>query len=54
MLQSASTDDRDDLIDGIESVRDAIAVMTASEATDDAALVEAMGELADVLYYLDN
>jgi molecular chaperone DnaK (HSP70) len=54
MLQSASTDDRDDLIDGIESVRDAIAVITASEATDDAALVEAMGELADVLYYLDN
>lgn len=51
MLQSAGADDREDLIDGIESVRDAIA---AGDATDDAALVEAMGELADVLYYLDN
>ena len=51
LLKTAGADDREDLIDGIEAVRDALA---NSVATDDGALEEAIGALADVLYYLDN
>jgi molecular chaperone DnaK (HSP70) len=51
LLQTASSDDREDLIDSIEAVRDALAKSTS---TGDGELEEAMATLADVLYYLDN
>jgi molecular chaperone DnaK (HSP70) len=51
LLKTAGADDREDLIDRIEAVRDA---MAKSAPPSDGALAEAMGALADVLYYLDN
>lgn len=48
MLQKAGADDREDLIDGIESIRDAIA------AENDADIAAGMAALADILYYLEN
>ena len=51
LLKTAGADDREDLIDGIEAVRD---VLTSATADDDAALQRCMAALADVLYYLDN
>jgi molecular chaperone DnaK (HSP70) len=51
MLKTAGADDREDLIDNIEAVRDA---MTADADADDAALQQAMAALADVLYFLGN
>lgn len=47
-LQNAGADDREDLVDGIEAVRDALA------SDDDEALADAMGTLADILYYLES
>jgi hypothetical protein len=51
LLSTAGADDREDLIDNIEGVRDAV---TDSDGADDAGLHQAMASLADVLYYLDN
>ena len=51
LLKTAGADDREDLIDNIEAVRDAMADPGGS---GDAALLQAMADLADVLYYLDN
>ncbi len=51
LLKTAGADDREDLIDNMESVRDAIA---RSSNTDDAVLLQSMAALADVLYYLDH
>jgi molecular chaperone DnaK len=51
LLTTAGADDREDLIDNIEAVRDAV---TDSDGADDAGLHQAMASLADVLYYLDN
>lgn len=48
ILKNASADDREDLVNSIEAIRDALTV------GDDNALQEAMAALADVLYYLDN
>ncbi len=50
LLKTAGADDREDLIDNIEAVRDAMASDTAQA---DAELQKAMAALADVLYYLD-
>lgn len=47
-IQHVGADDREDLVDGIEAVRDAMA------SDDDAAVAAAMGVLADILYYLEN
>ena len=47
-LQNAGADDREDLVDGIEAVRDAL------DSGDDEALADAMGTLADILYYLES
>jgi molecular chaperone DnaK len=51
LLKTAGADDREDLVDNIEAVREAIANTTGA---DDSALKQAMAALADVLYYLDN
>jgi molecular chaperone DnaK (HSP70) len=51
LLKTASADDREDLIDSIEAVRDA---MSRDTGEADAKLQQAMAALADVLYYLDN
>ena len=50
LLQTAGADDREDLIDSIEAVRDA---MNTDAVESEAALQQAMAALADVLYYLD-
>jgi molecular chaperone DnaK (HSP70) len=50
LMKTAGADDREDLIDSIEAVRDA---MGADAAEDEAGLEQAMAALADVLYYLD-
>jgi molecular chaperone DnaK len=50
LMKTAGADDREDLIDTIEAVRDA---MGADAAEDEAGLEQAMAALADVLYYLD-
>jgi len=47
-IQNVGADDREDLVDGIEAVRDAIA------SGDAAAIDAAMGTLADMLYYLES
>jgi molecular chaperone DnaK (HSP70) len=49
-LKTANADDREDLIDSIEAVRDA---MISDTGQLDAELQQAMAALADVLYYLD-
>jgi len=51
LLKTASADDREDLIDNMEAVRDAL---LAADAGDMAQLPPAMAALADVLYYLEN
>ncbi|OGB30311.1 MAG: heat-shock protein Hsp70 [Burkholderiales bacterium RIFCSPLOWO2_12_FULL_61_40] len=51
LLKTAGADDREDLIDSMEAVRDA---MAPAATGDDTVLQQAMGTLADVLYYLDN
>ena len=48
LLEGANTDDRDDLVDGIEAVRDALA------ADDIKALELAVAQLADLIYYLES
>ncbi len=48
LLKTVGADDREDLVDNIEAVRDAIA------RVDGAALQQSMATLADVLYYLEN
>jgi molecular chaperone DnaK (HSP70) len=51
LLKTASADDREDLIDNLEAVRDALLLADAGDA---AQLAPAMAALADVLYYLEN
>ena len=51
LLKTAGADDREDLIDNIEAVRDA---MAAAPENDAVALSQAVADLADVLYYLEN
>jgi molecular chaperone DnaK (HSP70) len=51
LLKTAGADDREDLIDSMEAVRDAMADVAEGDA---AALQLAVAELADVLYYLEN
>ena len=48
LLDQASADDREDLIDLIEAVNDALA------QNDSAAIEQAMAELADILFYLES
>jgi molecular chaperone DnaK (HSP70) len=48
LLDSASPEDREDLVDLIESVRDALA------ADDPQALTDASAELSDLIYYLES
>ncbi|MEP6588584.1 MAG: Hsp70 family protein [Polaromonas sp.] len=50
LLKTAGADDREDLIDSIEAVRDA---MNTDAVEAEAGLEQAMAALADVLYYLD-
>lgn len=50
LLSSVGADDREDLIDSIEAVRDA---MASDAEQSDSDLQKAMATLADVLYYLD-
>ena len=50
LLTTAGADDREDLIDNIEAVRDA---MMDDTVEAEAKLQQAMADLADVLYYLD-
>ena len=50
LLKTAGADDREDLIDSIEAVRDA---MTDDTGEAEAELQQVMAALADVLYYLD-
>lgn len=50
LLQNVGADDREDLVDSIEAVRDA---MTGDTGEADPKLQHAMAALADVLYYLD-
>jgi molecular chaperone DnaK (HSP70) len=47
LLEGASPEDRDDLVDGIEAVRDALG------QDDAAALEQAVASLADLIYYLE-
>jgi molecular chaperone DnaK (HSP70) len=51
LLATAGADDREDLIDNINALREA---MADADAPDGATLQQAMADLADVLYYLDN
>lgn len=48
LLEGANPEDRDDLVDGIEAVRDALA------QDDAAALEQAVAQLADLIYYLES
>jgi molecular chaperone DnaK (HSP70) len=48
LLQEANPDDRDDLVDGIEAVQDALAKEDAAE------LELAVAQLADLIYYLES
>jgi molecular chaperone DnaK len=47
LMEGASAEDRDDLVDGVEAVRDALA-QGDSEALDRAA-----AQLADLIFYLE-
>ena len=51
LLKTAGADDREDLIDNVEAVRDAM--IEAGEGNE-APLVQAIAALADVLYYLES
>jgi len=51
LIKTAGADDREDLIDNIEAVRDAMADGAEGDAQQ---LSQAMAALADVLYYLEN
>ena len=51
LLKTAGADDREDLIDNMEAVRDA---MADSDAADVEVLRQSMAALADVLYYLES
>jgi molecular chaperone DnaK len=48
LLEGANPEDRDDLVDGIEAVRDALV------QDDGAVLEEAVALLADLIYYLES
>lgn len=48
MLEEATPEDREDMVDLIETIRDAMAVK------DSAALKTAIDDLSDILYYLEN
>lgn len=48
LLETAGAEDREDLVDGIEAVRDALA------ADDGLALEEAMAALSDLIFYLQS
>ena len=48
LLEGANPEDRDDLVNGIEAVRDALA------QDDAAALEQALALLADLIYYLES
>lgn len=50
LLKTAGADDREDLIDSIEALRD---VMNTDAVEVEAGLEQSMAALADVLYYLD-
>ncbi len=52
LLEGANPEDRDDLVDGIEAVRDALA-QGARDQAGAAALEQAVGQLADLVYYLE-
>jgi molecular chaperone DnaK len=47
LLQGANPDDRDDLVDGVEAVQDALA------QDDPKTLEQAVAQLADLIYYLE-
>ncbi len=47
LMGAANSEDRDDLVDAIEAVRDALT------AEDSAALGQALGQLSDLIYYLE-
>jgi DNA-binding GntR family transcriptional regulator len=47
LMEGANPEDRDDLVDGIERVQDALA------ADDTEALERAAGQLSDLIYYLE-
>lgn len=47
MLENASPEDSEDLVDGMEAVRDAL-------HRDEAELADAVGELSDLIYYLES
>jgi molecular chaperone DnaK (HSP70) len=51
LLKTAGADDREDLIDSLEAVRDALTKAGAGDAVE---LPAAMAALADVLYFLEN
>ena len=46
-MEGANPEDRDDLVDGIEAVQDALA------GDDTEALERAIGQLSDLIYYLE-
>jgi molecular chaperone DnaK len=48
LLESAGSEDREDLVDGIEAVRDALT------ASDPAALAPAVAALTDLIFYLES
>ena len=48
LLETAGAEDREDLVDGIEAVRDALA------ADDSLALEEVMAALSDLIFYLQS
>ncbi len=47
LMGAANAEDRDDLVDAVEAVRDALT------AEDSAALGQALGQLSDLIYYLE-
>jgi hypothetical protein len=47
LMQVANAEDRDDLVDGVEAVRDALA------QSDGEALDRAAAQLADLIHYLE-
>jgi molecular chaperone DnaK len=48
LIETANPDDKEDLVNMVESVRDALAT------TDTAALERAVAELSDLIYYLES
>ena len=47
-MESANADDKEDLVDMTEAVRDAL------EANDPAAIERTMAELSDLVFYLES